>query len=177
MSRRGETRKDVVMATSPSSSNAGTPAPGKRGRIGLVVFGSIAFGVVLGLLLTLVVFAGGEESEITGSALLALGAGFLLLALASSRFTDQPQRWALAPGIAAALVGLAILLFTPGNHALGLAGWVWPLLLLLLVGWSFWGARRSLHNWSRRALLYPALFVLLLVAIGGAYETVAEATT
>ena len=64
------------MATSPTSSNAGTPAPGKRGRIGLVVFGSIACGVVLGLLLTLVVFAGGEESEITGSALLALGAGY-----------------------------------------------------------------------------------------------------
>ena len=165
------------MPTSPTSSDAGTPAPGKMGRIGLVVFGSIAFGVVLGLLLTLVVFAGGEESEITGSALLALGAGFLLLAFASSRFTDQPQRWALAPGIAAALVGLAILLLAPGNRALGLAGWVWPLLLVLLVGWSFWSARRSLHNWSRRALLYPALFVLLLVALGGGYETVAEATT
>ena len=165
------------MAASPTTSNAGTPAPGKRGRIGLVVFGSIAFGFVLGLLLTLVVFAGGEESEITGGALLALGAGFLLLALASSRFTEQPQRWALAPGIAAALVGLAILLFAPGNRALGLAGWVWPVLLVLLVGWSFWGARRSLHSWSRRALLYPALFVLLLVAIGGAYETVAEASS
>ena len=164
------------MTASPTTSNAGTPAPGKRGRIGLVVFSSIAFGFVLGLVLTLVVFAGGEESEITGSALLALGAGFVLLALASSRFTDQPQRWAL-PGIAAALVGLAILLLAPGNHALGLAGWVWPLLLLLLVGWSFWGARRSLHSWSRRALLYPALFVLLLVAIGGAYETVAEASS
>jgi pimeloyl-ACP methyl ester carboxylesterase len=149
----------------------------KSGRIGLVVLGSIAFGLILGLLLTLVVFAGGEESQITGSALLALGAGFMLLALASSRFTDQPQPWALAPGIAAAVIGLAILLAAPGNRALGLAGWVWPLPLLLLVGWSFWGARRSLHNWSRRALLYPALFVLLLVAVGGAYETVAEVSS
>ena len=120
------------MTASPTTSNVGTPAPATRGRIGLVVLGSIAFGFVLGLVLTLVVFAGGEESEITGSALLALGAGFLLLALASSRFTDQPQRWALAPGIAAALVGLAILLFAPGNRALGLAGWVWPVLLVLL---------------------------------------------
>jgi hypothetical protein len=101
----------------------------------------------------------------------------MLLALASSRFTDQPQPWALAPGIAAAVIGLAILLAAPGNRALGLAGWVWPLLVLLLVGWSFWGARRSLHNWSRRALLYPALFVLLLVAVGGAYKTVAEASS
>ena len=165
------------MTASPASSKPSSTAPGKSGRIGLVVFGSIASGFVLGLLLVLVVFAGGEESQITGSALLALGAGFILLAAASSRFTDQPQRWALAPGIASAVVGLAVLLLSPGNRALGLAGWVWPVLLLLLVGWSFWGARRSLHNWSRRALLYPALFVLLLVAVGGAYETVAEATS
>jgi pimeloyl-ACP methyl ester carboxylesterase len=170
--------KEVVMATSPAPPNTAPPAPGKDGgRIGLIVFGSIASGFVLGLLLVLVAFAGGEESEITGSALLALGVGFMLLAVASNRFTDQPQRWALAPGVAAAVVGLAILLFAPGNRALGLAGWVWPVLLLLLVGWSYRGARRSLHNWSRRALLYPALFVLLLVAVGGAYETVAEATS
>ena len=53
------------MTASPTTSNADIPVPGKRGRIGLVVFSSIAFGFVLGLLLTLVVFAGGEESEIT----------------------------------------------------------------------------------------------------------------
>jgi pimeloyl-ACP methyl ester carboxylesterase len=165
------------MAESPASTNISTTARGSKGRIGLVVFGSIAFGLVLGLLLVLVVFAGGEESQITGSALLALGAGFVVLAAASSRFTDQSQHWALAPGVASAVVGLAILLFSPGDRALGLAGWVWPVLLVLLVGWSFWGARRSLHHWSRRALLYPALFVLLLIAVGGAYETVAEATS
>jgi pimeloyl-ACP methyl ester carboxylesterase len=32
-----------------------------------------------------------------------------------------------------------------------------------------------LHNWSRRALLYPALAVLALIALGGAFETVTEA--
>lgn len=165
------------MTASPAPTQTTGTAPRKRSRIALVVFGSIAFGFVLGLLLTLVVFAGGAESQITGSALLALGAGFMLLVVASSRLTDQPQRWALAPGVASAVVGLAILLFSPGNRALALAGWVWPVLLLLLIGWSFLGARRSLHNWSRRALLYPALFVLLLVAIGGAYETVSEATS
>jgi pimeloyl-ACP methyl ester carboxylesterase len=165
------------MTESPDSTNDSATGSGKSGRIGLVVFGSIAFGFVLGLLLTLVVFAGGEESQITGSALVALGAGFVLLSVASSRFTDQPQRWALAPGVGAAVVGLAILLFSPGNRAFELAGWVWPVLLVLLVGWSYRGAHRSLHNWSRRALLYPALFVLLLVAVGGAYETVAEATS
>jgi pimeloyl-ACP methyl ester carboxylesterase len=34
-----------------------------------------------------------------------------------------------------------------------------------------------LHNWSRRALLYPAFAVLALVVIGGAFETVMEAAT
>jgi pimeloyl-ACP methyl ester carboxylesterase len=169
------------MTTPSVPTGPGTPptAPEQkaRGRIGLVVLGSIAFGFVLGLLFVVVVFAGGDESEITGSALVALGAGFLLLSVASSRFTDQPQRWALAPGVGTAVVGLAILLFSPGNRAFELAGWVWPVLLVLLVGWSYWGARRSLHSWSRRALLYPALFVLLLVAVGGAYETVSEATS
>jgi pimeloyl-ACP methyl ester carboxylesterase len=169
--------QEVVMTAALAPTQTSGTAPRTRGRVALVVFGSIASGLVLGLLLVLVVFAGGEESEITGSALLALGAGFMLLAFASTRFTDQPQRWALAPGVASAIVGLATLLFSPGNRALELAGWVWPLLLLLLVGWSFRGARRSLHNWSRRALLYPALFVLLLVAVGGAYETVSEASS
>ena len=50
-------------------------------------------------MLVLAVFDGGTEAEITGSALVALGAGMSLLALASKRFTDQPQDWALPPGI------------------------------------------------------------------------------
>ncbi|MEA2129278.1 MAG: hypothetical protein QOJ85_2169, partial [Solirubrobacteraceae bacterium] len=42
---------------------------------------------------------------------------------------------------------------------------------------SFRGAGRALHNWSRRALLYPALVVLSLLAVGGAAGTVAAATS
>jgi pimeloyl-ACP methyl ester carboxylesterase len=167
------------MATTASpvgtSPLAATESPA-RGHIGLVVLGAIASGLVLGLLFVLVVFGGGPEAEITGGALLALGAGFVLLAAGSTRFTDQPQKWALPPGIGSAVVGLALLILSPGNRALGLAGWVWPALVLLLVARSFRGARSSLRNWSRRALLYPALLVLLLVAVGGAIETVAEAT-
>ena len=93
--------------------------------------------------------------------------GFVLLAVGSTRFSDQPQRWALAPGVAAAVVGLAMWLFSPSEHTLALAGWVWPGLLLVLVGWSFRGARRSLHSWARPALLYPALVVLLSSQSGG----------
>jgi pimeloyl-ACP methyl ester carboxylesterase len=163
-------------AAHPSADSTAADAS-RRGRIGLVVLASIGAGLVLGLVFVLAVFDGGTEAQITGSALVALGAGFVILALASRRFTAQPQDWALAPGLAAAAVGLVVIVLSPGDHLLGLAGWVWPVLLLVLVGWSFRGARRSLHDWSRRALLYPALVVLGLVAIGGAVETVAEATT
>ena len=148
-----------------------------QGHLGVVVLGSIASGLLLGLLLVLVVFGGAPEHEITGAALFALGAGFVLLAVGSSRLTDQAQRWALAPGIGLAVVGVAVWSLSPGGHTLALAGWVWPVLLVVLVGWSFGGARRALHNWSRRTVLYPALFVLLLVAAGGAFETVSEATS
>ena len=91
--------------------------------------------------------------------------------------TDQPQSWALVPALGIGVVGLALLILGPSDRVLGRLGWVWPLLLALVVVWSVRGARRSLHNWSRRALLYPAFAVLALIALGGAYETVTEATT
>ena len=148
-----------------------------KNRIGLVVLSAIASGSLLGLLLVLIVLGGGPEYQITGAALLALGAGFVQLAVGSTRFSDQPQRWALPPGVAAAVVGAAVWILSPGDHTLALAGWAWPALLVVLVAWSFRGARRSLDSWSRRALLYPALVMLILVAVGGAIETVARATS
>lgn len=153
------------------------PRTSERGHIGLIVLGSIASGLVLGLVLVLAVFGGGSEAELTGGALLALGAGLMLLEAASTRFTGQPQRWALAPGAGSAVVGLAVLVLAPSDHLITLSGWVWPVLLLALVVRSFRGARVSLRNWSRRALLYPAFFVLALVAVGGAFETVSQATS
>lgn len=149
----------------------------RKSRMGLIVLGAVGSGLALGLLLVLAVFVGGPEHEITGSALFALGAGFVLLAIGSHRFTDQPQEWALRPGLATAVIGLALFATAPGNRVLDLAGWVWPILLLVLVGLSFRGAHRSLKNWSRRVVLYPALVVLTLVAVGGAFETVTQATT
>src|ERR671938_427545 len=147
----------AVMATTATPVGTSTPAASESpagGRIGLVVLGAIASGLVLGLLFVLVVFGGGPEAQITGGGLVALGAGFVLLAAGSTRFTDQPQKWALPPGIGSAVVGVALLVLSPGNRVLSLAGWVWPALLLLLVAWSFRGARSTLRNSSRRAVLY-----------------------
>jgi hypothetical protein len=50
-----------------------------RGHIGLVVLGSIAGGLILGLVLVLGVFGGGREDVITGAALIALAFGMLML--------------------------------------------------------------------------------------------------
>jgi pimeloyl-ACP methyl ester carboxylesterase len=143
----------------------------------LIVLASIAAGLVLGLLLVLGLFGGSGEATIAGSALISLGCGMLMLFLLAGRRTDQPQPWALVPAVSLGAVGVALLLFKPGDQAMSSMGWFWPLLLAILIAWSVRGARRSLHNWSRRALLYPAFVVLGLIAVGGAFETVAEATT
>ncbi len=148
-----------------------------RGHIGLVVLGSIVGGLILGFVLVLGVFGGGPEHLITGAALMALAFGMLMLFELARRRTDQPQPWALVPALGIGVVGLALVVLGPSDRVLGWLGWIWPVLLLLVVVWSVRGARRSLHNWSRRALLYPAFAVLGLIALGGAFETIAEATT
>jgi pimeloyl-ACP methyl ester carboxylesterase len=166
------------MATpSPADSVSPTGEQRRRGHIGFTVLASIAAGLVLGLVLVLGVFGGSDEATITGSALISLGAGMLILFLLAGRRTDQPQPWAVAPAISLGVLGLALLILKPGDQALSWMGWFWPLLLAVLIAWSVRGARRSLHNWSRRALLYPAFAVLGLIALGGTFETVAEATT
>ena len=162
---------------SPADAITSLRERGPSGHIGLIVLGSITAGLVLGLVLVLGVFGGSDEATITGSALLSLGAGMLTLFLLAGRRTDQPQPWTRAPALALGGLGFALLIIKPGEQLLGWLGWVWPPLLALLVAWSVRGAHRSLRNWSRRALLYPALAVLGLVALGGAFETVAEATT
>jgi hypothetical protein len=148
-----------------------------RGHIGLVVLSSIAVGFVLGLVLDLFVFGGGREPVITGAALLSLAVGFAMLAELSIRRTNQPQEWARVPAICFGAAGAALLILRPSTHVLGLLGWVWPILLMALIVWMFRRSRRSLHSWSRRALLYPAFVLLALVALGGAFETVTEAAT
>ena len=162
-------------ATAPSTTTAA--AETGRGHVGLVVLGSIAAGLAIGLLLALSVFAGGSEAQVIGGALVGLGAGFVVLAVSSTHRTDQPQSWAVMPGAATAVIGIGFLALAPGERFLDLASWVWPVLLAALVVSSFRGARRSLKNWSRRALLYPALAVLLLIAVGGSVGTVMAATS
>src|SRR5215208_5030910 len=138
-----------------------------RGHIGLIVLSSIAVGLGLGLVLDLLVFGGGREPVITGAALLSLAIGFAMLAELSARRTNQPQDWARVPAISFGVAGAAILILRPSTHVLGLLGWVWPIILMVLVVWMFRRSRRSLQSWSRRVLLYPAFAALPLVALAG----------
>lgn len=151
------------------------PAPSKprsRGRVGLVVTASVATGLVSALVLTLVVLAGASEHVITGSALLAFAAGWAMLGALSTWKTSQPQRWAFVPAAAMAAVGAALLLFAPGEHALRMMGWIWPVAALALAVGIARGARRHLRSRTRAWLLYPVAAFLGLAALGGGYETV-----
>lgn len=148
-----------------------------RGHIGLIILGSVAGGFVLGLVLDVLIFGGSSEPVITGLALLSLAAGCLMLAELSRRRSDQPQQWARIAALGFGVTGALVLTLRPSGHLMRLLGWVWPILLLVIVVWMIRESRRSLHNWSRRAVLYPSFAVLGLVAVGGVIETVIEATT
>jgi pimeloyl-ACP methyl ester carboxylesterase len=144
-----------------------------RGRIGLIVAGSLAAGLVMALALVAAPFIPAKGNALTGVVLLGFAFGWALLAVLSVVFSDQPQRWAAAPAVFFALAGL-ISLLPPGSVVQKVFGWVWPPLLLGLVVWMFIRARRQLHSRTRPWLVYPLLVVLALASIAGGYETIQE---
>jgi pimeloyl-ACP methyl ester carboxylesterase len=146
----------------------------KSFRIGPVVAGCLISGLVTAILLLALPAAGAEEHVITGTVLLGFAFGWALLAILSVRFTDQPQRWAAVPAAFMALVGGGLIIFAPGDEALGASGWVWSPLLIALVVWMTVQTRRHLRSRAGRWLLYPVFAVLALAAVGGGYETLQE---
>jgi len=71
--------------------------PARNGHIGWIVAGSLATGVVAALLLVAAPFIRVQENDVTGAVLWGFVLGWAMLAVLSVRFTDQPQRWAVAP--------------------------------------------------------------------------------
>jgi pimeloyl-ACP methyl ester carboxylesterase len=157
-------------AVPPSSHRSG------RGRLRLVIGGSLLTGLVLAAVLPLVVPGTGSEAVVTGLALLGFAAGWAVLAVLSTRGTTRPQRWAWVPAAALGATGLGLLLTTPDDGALTAASWVWPPLLLALAVWTAIRVRRSLPAGGGRWLLYPVAAVMALAAVGGAVETVGLAS-
>jgi pimeloyl-ACP methyl ester carboxylesterase len=149
------------------------PDPGSRGHIGWIVAGSLAIGLVAALLLVAAPFIPAEDSDVTGAVLCGFALGWAMLAVLSVRFTDQPQRWAAAPAVFMGVGGLLLVGFGSSVHEV--LSWVWPPALLALVVWMIVQAHRQLRSRSRRWLLYPVFALMAVAAIGGGYETVAEA--
>ena len=144
-----------------------------KGHVGLIVAGSLLSGLMAAIALVVGPLRGSQEHVITGAVLLGFAFGWVLLALLSVLWTDQPQRWAAVPAAFMGLFGAGLIVFAPDARALNVLSWIWPLPLLALVVWMIATARRQLRSDARRWLLYPVFGVLALAAVGGAYQTVA----
>ena len=78
----------------------GRAQPTAKSRIGLIVALSMAAGLIVAVVLVAMPFIPARENVLTGVVLLAFALGWALLAVLSTRFSDQPQRWAAVPATA-----------------------------------------------------------------------------
>jgi pimeloyl-ACP methyl ester carboxylesterase len=161
------------MRSRSTTALADQAAQGPR-RVGRVVAGSLAVGLVTAVILAFLPVETVDADFSTAMVLFGFGLGWALMAVLSTRFTDQPQRWAVAPAIFMLLSGALVLLAS--DAVLDALGWIWPPALLILVVWVWIRARRELHSRTRVWLLNPALIILAILALGGAYETIGDAT-
>lgn len=161
--------------TGPTSKGQDRPPsdPSPKGRLGWMVAGSLVTGVLAAILLAGAPFIPATESGVTGAILLGLASGWVMVAVLSLRFTNQPQRWAVAPALFMGLGGFLLVAFGSPMHET--LTWVWPPALLVLVVWMVVRADRQLRSRSGRVLLYPVIAMLVLASLGSGYETVHEA--
>ena len=147
----------------------------RRNRIGIgkIVVLSLGVGLAAAVLLPFIPWPTVDANFATAMVLLGFAVGWALLAALSVRLTDQPQEWAYAPALFMG-VGAVLLLFLP-DAVLGALDWVWPPALLVLVAWVFRHAKRDLRSRTRTWLLNPVLAVLVLFALGGAFQTIGGA--
>ena len=154
------------------SANA-NPRVSSRRRF-LSIVGPHLLGVALAIFLVVGPMAGGSEATITGSVLMAFGFAWGLMAILTSRFTEQPQWWAFVPAASMGVVGLGLIVAQPSTEAIGVLSWIWPPALLALVVFMVINARASLHSRMRRWVLYPVFAVLVVMAVGGMVESIIE---
>ena len=153
------------------------PAAGPERRhthLGRVLVGSLVIGFVASVLLPFLPVGTVDVSFATAMVLFGWALGWALLAGLSTRFTDQPQRWAVVPAIFMAVAGLSILVGS--DSVVDALAWVWPLALLVMVVWVWLRAKREMHSRARVWLLDPVLVILMLLALGGVYERIGEST-
>lgn len=148
------------------------PHRSRKGHIVLVVASSLITGGMAALLLAAAPFIPASGSGVTGAILLGFALGWAVLAALSVRFTDQAQKWALAPALFMGLGGFLLLMF--GSPAQALLAWVWPPALLVLAVWMIFRTTRQLRGLGGRLLLYPVMAALVLASLGGGFETFSE---
>lgn len=166
----------VTTGVAPASDDrrpSGVPGAGRL-HLGGLVASSLGAGLVAALLLPFLPVGTVDGDFATAMVLVGFATGWTLLVVLSTRFTDQPQRWAVAPAGFMAVSG-ALVLWAP-NAVVDALGWVWPPALVVLVVGVWARARRDLHSRARVWLLNPVLVVLVLLALGGGYEQVGRAT-
>jgi pimeloyl-ACP methyl ester carboxylesterase len=132
---------------------------------------SLVAGLLVAAVLVLVVAAGASEPVTTGLGLVGLATGWGLLAVVTTRWTSQPQLWAVVPAAVTGATGAALTVVRPDDGALATTGWVWPPAALALAVWMVRAVRRATTGRSRW-LLYPAVALVAATAIGGTVETV-----
>lgn len=162
---------DTHRATGPAG--AGTTTRSPRSRVTWRILGSLATGIAVAALLTLVVFPGATEAVITGSVLLGFGCGWATMAVVTSR-TSRPQRWAVVPAVAMSTTGCALLVLRPQDAALTALNWVWPPVMLVLVAWMAVRMHRTLTG-RGRWLLAPVLVALAAASVGAVASNVTGA--
>jgi pimeloyl-ACP methyl ester carboxylesterase len=136
----------------------------------LAILGSLAIGLALAIAFVLGPASGESEPVVTGSVMLAFGIGWGLMAILTTRFSAQPQPWMAVAAVALGLVGLGLILFRPGPAAMDVLSWVWPVGLFILGIWMMVQVRHHLKGWGRW-LVIPTIAVLVLIAVGGAMES------
>jgi pimeloyl-ACP methyl ester carboxylesterase len=146
------------------------------GPIARVVAASLLTGIVGALVLTLAVLPGGQEHQVIGSALVAFGVGWAVLAFFSTQLTSRPQRWAYVPAVVMSVTGLVLLTVAPGDAALAASGWVWPIVLGTLAAWIGVGIRRSRPG-RATWMLYPVVVALAASAVGSLLSVGAGSST
>ncbi len=137
------------MSTIETPTRASTPTTAPGGRAAL---SALATGAVVALVAVLVVFPGGSEARVTGSALLGLACTWAMVA--------RRRRWAAVPAAAFGATGAALVLLDPGAGAMDTLAWIWPLPVAALAVWTW----RRLRELPRRARLVLAPVLVALVA-------------
>ena len=149
-------------------------AGSRRIGVGTIVALSLGVGLVAAVLLPFIPWPTVDANSATAGVLFGFALGWALLAVLSVLSTSQPQRWAVAPAVFMAVAGVLLLVLP--DALLAALDWIWPPAVLVLVVFAFRRARRDLRSRTRTWLLNPVLAVLVLLALGGAYEAIGRAT-